>query len=60
MLSPQVSTGRNLPVTIEFTIELKDGMLDTEDAIQRGVNQAGVVATQYALSQYDTDGTPIM
>ena len=34
-------------------------MLDTEEVIQRGVNQAGLLATQYALSRFDTDGSPI-
>jgi hypothetical protein len=46
-------------LTIELTIELEDEMLDMEEAIQRGVNQAGMLATQYALSKFDTDGAPI-
>jgi Zn-finger protein len=46
-------------VTIELTIELEDEMLDMEEAIQQGVNQAGMLATQYALSKFDTDGAPI-
>ena len=46
-------------ITIELTIDLEEEMLDTEEAIQRGVNQAGLVATQYALSQFDTDGSAI-
>jgi hypothetical protein len=46
-------------VTIEVTIPLSEEMLDTEEAIQRGVNQAGLLATQYALSQFDTDGSSI-
>ena len=46
-------------ITIQVTIPLKEEMLDTEEAIQQGVNQAGLLATQYALSQFDTDGSPI-
>jgi len=46
-------------ITIQMTIDLEEEMLDTEEAIQRGVNQAGLLATQYALSQFDTDGSPI-
>src|SRR3954462_6303707 len=34
-------------------------MLDFEQTIQDRLNQAGVVATQEALQQFDTDGAPI-
>ena len=34
-------------------------MLTTEERIQEGVNEAGMLATQYALQQYDTDGSAI-
>jgi len=47
-------------ITIQVTIPLNEDMLDTEEAIQLGVNQAGLLATQYALSQFDTDGNPIL
>ena len=55
-------------VTIQVTIQLCGDMLSTEEAIQKGVNQAGLLATEYlycvrstryALSQFDTDGSPI-
>ena len=46
-------------ITIQVTIPLSEEMLDTEEAIQQGINQAGLIATQYALSQFDTDGSPI-
>src|SRR4051812_9380392 len=35
-------------------------MLDSEEVIQDRLNQAGVVATQEALQQFDTDGSPIV
>jgi len=46
-------------VTIQVTIPIGDSMLSTEEAIQKGVNQAGLLATEYALSQFDTDGGTI-
>ena len=46
-------------ITIQLTIPLNDDMLSTEEAIQQGVNHAGLLATQHALSRFDTDGTPI-
>lgn len=35
-------------------------MLDTEEAIQQALNQAGVLATAEALKQFDTDGFPLV
>jgi len=35
---------------------LTEDMLDTEKSIQSGVNYAGMLATQHALSRFDTDG----
>jgi len=46
-------------VTIQVTIALDKDMLSSEEAIQQGVNQAGLLATQYSLSRFDTDGTVI-
>jgi hypothetical protein len=34
-------------------------MLDTEVAIQQGLNEAGVLATAAALQHFDTDGSPL-
>ena len=58
MLSEIIKTSEN-SVTIQVTIPLTADMLSTEEAIQCGVNQAGNLATQYALSRFDTDGSPI-
>ena len=58
MLSEIIKTDEN-SVTIQVTIPLSDDMLSTEEAIQRGVNQAGILATRYALSRFDADGSPI-
>ena len=45
--------------TVQVVIPYGSSMLDFEQAIQDRLNQAGVVATQEALQQFDTDGTPI-
>src|SRR4051795_5515002 len=44
--------------TVQVVIPYGSSMLDFEQAIQDRLNQAGVVATQEALQQFDTDGTP--
>ena len=51
-------------ITIEVTIPVPEGktgmgMLEREELIQQGVNQAGLLATEYALSQFDADGSPL-
>jgi hypothetical protein len=45
--------------TVQVEIPYGSSMLDFESAIQDRLNQAGVVATQEALHQFDTDGSPI-
>src|SRR4051794_27351483 len=45
--------------TVQVEIPYGSSMLDFEQAIQDRLNQAGVVATQEALQQFDTDGAPI-
>jgi hypothetical protein len=45
--------------TVQFDVPYKDSILDTEEAIQQALNQAGVVATEEALTRFDTDGAPI-
>jgi len=44
---------------IEITIDLEDSMLDSEEAIQAVVNEAGNLATEEALKQFDTQGEAI-
>src|SRR5918998_2641876 len=45
--------------TVQVEIPYGSSMLDFEQVIQERLNQAGVVATQEALQQFDTDGSPI-
>mgnify|MGYP000106069579 CR=1 FL=1 len=47
-------------VTIEVTIPLSKAMLDCEEKITTALNEAGCLAAQTALEQFDTDGTPIL
>jgi len=41
---------------IEITVDLEDSMLDSEEAIQTVINEAGSLATEEALKQFDTHG----
>jgi hypothetical protein len=45
--------------TVQVEIPSSSSLLDFEQTIQERLNQAGVVATQEALEQFDTDGSPI-
>lgn len=47
-------------VTLQFTINLQGSMLEAEQAILEATNKLGVVATEKALSEFDTDGAPIV
>src|SRR3954447_9205759 len=45
--------------TLQLEIPYDGSMLDFEEALQRRINEAGVVATAEGLKQFDTDGSPI-
>jgi hypothetical protein len=47
-------------VTIQVQIRLTRSMLDTEEAIQQALNEAGALASGEALKQFDTDGSPLV
>src|SRR5262249_57355011 len=47
-------------VTIQVSIPLSRSMLETEEAIQQALNQAGMLASAEALKQFDTDGSPLL
>lgn len=47
-------------LVIEVKISLESSMLKTEENIQSSLNKAGCLATQIALSNYDSNGDPIM
>ncbi len=45
--------------TLQIEVPYNDSMLDFEEALQKRLNDAGVVATAEGLKQFDTDGSPI-
>jgi hypothetical protein len=55
------SDARSITINVSITIPLDKhkGMLEIENLIQQGINQAGCTATEEALSLFDTDGSPI-
>lgn len=46
-------------ITIQIQVHLSRSLLDSEEAIQQALNEAGVLATTAALEQFDTDGSPL-
>jgi hypothetical protein len=50
------NTSKYLTIQVTIPIEEKD-MLTHEEAIQKAVNEAGVLVAQYVLPPYDTDGS---
>lgn len=47
-------------LTIQVTVNISGSMLNAENSIQHAVNEVGCLATQQALKQFDTDGSPII
>lgn len=47
-------------ITLQIEIELDPtSMLNSEEQIAKALNEAGMKASQEALEQFDTDGSPI-
>lgn len=46
-------------VTISIDIDLSKPMLESEKAIQRALNEGGILATKELLEHFDTDGCPL-
>src|SRR3954471_19550703 len=45
--------------SLQVTVPHNPSMLDFEETLQQRLNDAGVLATQEGLRQFDTDGSPI-
>src|SRR5690242_10603445 len=58
-MSATIVERQEASVTIQVSIPLTRSMLDTEQAIQEALNDAGVLASGEALKQFDTDGSPL-
>ena len=46
-------------VTLQLQVQLSKSMLESEENIQEALNEAGCLASQLALEQFDTDGSPL-
>ena len=46
-------------VTVCVTVRLAGPMLESEEAIQDALNEAGMLMEQENLTRFDTDGSPI-
>ena len=58
-MSVQIIKREGKKLTIEITVELEGSMLEMEEIIQKSVNDLGLIETEEALKQFDTNGTPI-
>jgi hypothetical protein len=47
-------------ITLQISIPLSRSMLDSENAIQSALNEAGQIATGELLKQFDTDGSDVI
>jgi hypothetical protein len=53
-----ITTRTTTSFTLQIEVRYNDSMLDFEEALQQGLNEAGVLATAEGLKQFDTDGSP--
>ena len=58
-MAAQVTRQSKDSITIEVTVPLGGSMLQAEEAIQDGLNEVGLLATEEKLKRFDTDGSPI-
>lgn len=58
-MSAKIVRKEGKKLIIEMTVDLNDSMLDSEEAIQVSLNEAGALATEEALKQFDTQGEAI-
>lgn len=58
-MTAQITRQSKGSITIEVTLPLSGSMLQAEEAIQKGLNEVGLLATEEKLKRFDTDGSPI-
>lgn len=46
-------------LTIQVKVTLAGSLLEAEDTIQHACNDVGLLATQEALKNFDTEGSPL-
>ena len=59
-MTAHIISHNDTEITIQVKVSLKQSMLESEQSILECVNQVGVLATEEALKQFDTDGEPIV
>ena len=59
-MSASIVERDDMHFTVQVQISYKKTMLDFEESIQSAINEVGLVSTKEALSQFDTDGSPII
>ena len=59
-MAAQIISRSGSDITIQVKISLKESMLESEQSIIDGVNEVGSLATEEALKEFDTDGSPIV
>lgn len=59
-MSAQLIKQNGHELTIQITVNISGSMLEAEEHVQRAVNEAGCLATQQALKQFDTEGSAII
>ena len=47
-------------LTLQITVNISGSMMEAEENVQRAINEAGCLATQQALKQFDTEGSPMI
>ncbi len=58
-MNAQITGFNQKTIKIELEIELDNSFSHTEENIQIALNEAGALATEFALRQHDTNGSPI-
>ena len=58
-MSVKITAREGTKLTIEATFDIGGSMLQSEESIQKGINQVGSIVTREALKRFDTDGTAI-
>lgn len=59
-MDAQVTARSDKSFKLEIEIPLSMNMLEAEELIQQALNLGGVLATEEAMKQHDTDGSPII
>lgn len=55
----QIITRHGNELTIEVKVNIGGSLLNAEDTIQNACNEVGLLATEEALKNFDTDGRPL-